>query len=534
MIVIQNIDSQKFLLNGIPYLKNFMPHYVSGKLRIVNVYDTKFELVPFKSASELSIDGIVYATISEAQEALLPVIYTRNSLGGVIAAVEDRIVNGVTTIAPSQNIVFDEFKKIEDRLDNKDYLESDTGFYLFGQDLTMFADWKWVINGIEYSNPANVVINIPLASSGYSRIDLIVCNALNGFTRVPGTESLFTPAAPLLPENTIEATFFTVTDGVVGVPVIPKPKGYVTSVNSRKGDVILTKQDVGLTYAENTSDLDKVISNDTQAALDLKVDKDGTKVLSDNNYTDSEKNKLASIDATHYLPPLQTTVQLSALPQATISDKARVYVENDLADYFYDATASSGDIAPNDQVGGIGFWRKVAVGGETAASIKTKYESNADTNAFTNALKAKLDSITEIFTTALKSSYDGVVTGYAALMATGSRLITSGEITKLGNTSGTNSGDQDLSGLSLKPIQVPAQVLAIAGWTLVGGYYEYNLANANITAVSIVDAIPNNSSIDVVKAAQIMPTTLSGAGTVKFYCENLPTSTITITLNIWK
>lgn len=43
---------------------------------------------------------------------------------------------------------------------------------------------------------------------------------------------------------------------------------------------------------------------------------------------------------------------------------------------------------------------------ETAATIKTKYESNADTNAFTDALLSKLNSITAIFTTALKTAYD--------------------------------------------------------------------------------------------------------------------------------
>lgn len=143
-----------------------------------------------------------------------------------------------------------------------------------------------------------------------------------------------------------------------------------------------------------TTDLsDYYTKSETDTALGLKVDKDGSKVLSDNNYSTSEKNKLASIDATHYLPPLQTTAQLSALPQASVSDKARVYVENELSDYFYDATASSGDIAPDDQTGGVGFWKQVAVGGETAASIKTKYESNPDTNAFTDAEQAKLSAI---------------------------------------------------------------------------------------------------------------------------------------------
>jgi len=203
---------------------------------------------------------------------------------------------------------------------------------------------------------------------------------------------------------------------VNGTVVVNAPNGLILNKNQQ---CYLIKDDYNewtlinprnLQNIDNTSDTNKPVSIAQQAAIDLKVDKVTGKGLSTEDYTTSEKNKLASIDATHYLPPLQTTVQLSALPQAGVSDKARVYVEADLSDYFYDTTATSGDIAPDDQVGGIGFWRKVAVGGETAASIKTKYESNADTNAFTNVLKAKLDSITEIFTTVLKTAYDSSVT----------------------------------------------------------------------------------------------------------------------------
>lgn len=47
--------------------------------------------------------------------------------------------------------------------------------------------------------------------------------------------------------------------------------------------------------------------------------------------------------------------------------------------------------------------------------------------------KSKLASITEIFTTALKSAYDGAVSSLAALLLTGSRLITTDEITKISN-----------------------------------------------------------------------------------------------------
>lgn len=49
-------------------------------------------------------------------------------------------------------------------------------------------------------------------------------------------------------------------------------EGGVTSVNSRTGDVTLTKNDVGLDQVDNTSDLDKPISTATQLALDEKQD----------------------------------------------------------------------------------------------------------------------------------------------------------------------------------------------------------------------------------------------------------------------
>lgn len=144
--------------------------------------------------------------------------------------------------------------------------------------------------------------------------------------------------------------------------------------------------------------------------------------------TTSERNKLASIDATHYGAPLQTLVALSAIPEASCNDKERRFVEDELSDYFYDSSAVSGDVAPDDQTGGTGFWRKVAVDGETAASIKTKYESNANTNAFTDAEQSKLSSITDVGSGVIISAGERVrVTAYGY---TEIHVVTAGEITQ--------------------------------------------------------------------------------------------------------
>jgi hypothetical protein len=82
--------------------------------------------------------------------------------------------------------------------------------------------------------------------------------------------------------------------------------------------------------------------------------------------------------------------------------------------------------------------------------------------------------------------------------------------------------------------QVTSISILAASWTLVSGLYEYDLSNANITSTSIVEAIPDNSTIDIVKAAELLPRTDSIAGSVKFYATNLPTANFTITINIYK
>jgi len=91
----------------------------------------------------------------------------------------------------------------------------------------------------------------------------------------------------------------------------------------------------------------------------------------------------------------------------------------------------------------------------------------------------------------------------------------------------------DGSGGSL-PKQVTGLTLLSTGWTLVSGLYEYDLANANITATSIVEVIPANADIATVKAAEILPETDSSTGSVKIYSTNAPTANIGVTINIFE
>jgi hypothetical protein len=86
--------------------------------------------------------------------------------------------------------------------------------------------------------------------------------------------------------------------------------------------------------------------------------------------------------------------------------------------------------------------------------------------------------------------------------------------------------------VSKKILQVGSLTLTTAGWSLVSGLYEQDLAEANITAASIVDVIPDNADIATVIAAGILPRTDSAAGSVKVYSQNLPTANIGVTINI--
>lgn len=99
-----------------------------------------------------------------------------------------------------------------------------------------------------------------------------------------------------------------------------------------------------------------------------------------NAFTDAEKSKLASLNDSHYLGLYTNETALTtAHPTANPGDYA--YVDSGAAS---DVQIYAWD---NDDT----QWVVVGSGGsETAASVKSKYESNADTNAFTNTEKAKL------------------------------------------------------------------------------------------------------------------------------------------------
>ena len=80
MIIINTVDTERFSLDGIEYYKNFTPVVAGDTLRLQNTYND-IHLFQSTNFADITVDGTTFASSALLQSALLPVIYTRNSLG---------------------------------------------------------------------------------------------------------------------------------------------------------------------------------------------------------------------------------------------------------------------------------------------------------------------------------------------------------------------------------------------------------------------------------------------------------------------
>jgi hypothetical protein len=166
-----------------------------------------------------------------------------------------------------------------------------------------------------------------------------------------------------------------------------------------------------------------------KAGLDLKVDKVAGKVLSDNNYTDAEKTKLAGLEGTKYRGQYTT---LGDLQTANPSPAAGQYADvdggagEDVYRYIYDANDAQ--------------WVKQLGQSSTMTNeqVKTAYEANDDTNAYTDSEKSKLAGIEagatgDMTDSEIKTAYENNVDTNAFTDANVTQLSTSFAHTSLTN-----------------------------------------------------------------------------------------------------
>lgn len=93
---------------------------------------------------------------------------------------------------------------------------------LVDQKLTLYVGWVWEINGQQFFNPIDVEINFPFSATGKQRLDRVVFNTSNTFTRVAGAESVSNPIAEPVPNDTIDFGISLVTDSTVGGIIPPE------------------------------------------------------------------------------------------------------------------------------------------------------------------------------------------------------------------------------------------------------------------------------------------------------------------------
>ncbi|WP_407324027.1 tail fiber domain-containing protein [Tenacibaculum maritimum] len=72
----QNIDEGSFKLNGIPYFKVFIPIAIGDNaIKVVSIYDSKFELLPPTNISDVKINSTVYSSVYSLVSNLKNIVF---------------------------------------------------------------------------------------------------------------------------------------------------------------------------------------------------------------------------------------------------------------------------------------------------------------------------------------------------------------------------------------------------------------------------------------------------------------------------
>jgi hypothetical protein len=98
MHIIRTVNTKRFSLNGIEYLKNYVTNVSGNYLEIFNCYDRHDVLLASTHYNQFAVNGAVYASAGQLQAALADILYVRTTLGAVAADISQDNIDLVRII----------------------------------------------------------------------------------------------------------------------------------------------------------------------------------------------------------------------------------------------------------------------------------------------------------------------------------------------------------------------------------------------------------------------------------------------------
>jgi hypothetical protein len=141
--------------------------------------------------------------------------------------------------------------------------------------------------------------------------------------------------------------------------------------------------------------------------------------FSQEDFTSVLKSKLEAYNIWHYGNPVNDLLELAAITTENYTNKQRRYVHTEGCDYFYHSDLNAGDIAPNDQVDGTGFWVKGVNSTEVIDNLTSNSTSKALAANQGRILKGLLDALDLKFADYLLLTEKGAAGGVAVLDGNG-------------------------------------------------------------------------------------------------------------------
>ncbi len=244
----------------------------------------------------------------------------------------------------------------------------------------------------------------------------------------------------------------------------------VTSLNGNVGDLTLTAASLNLGNVDNTADADKEISNPTQVALDGKAPVVHNHVAATDTLfgfmSPTQVTKLNGISANAQVNAFGFQSVLvpgqSAITAQTDADTINIEGTNGISvttnpannkitfsSSFPIASQSLDGLMPSSLVAKLASIETNATADMTGAQIKTAYESQGNTNAFTDAEKSKLANIQANATAGGVSSINGA-SGAVSLNAdsisdasTNHKFVTAAQVAKINSVEDGATRDQN-------------------------------------------------------------------------------------------